>query len=439
MTDPCELRIEAFWDCDYVPSGSQCERGLLLRVHAPEIEQNEENGGSLNLALVIDASGSMRGSRLEAAKQASCRIVECLENKDRLSVVSFSKDSWVPVDGELISQAGKQSIIENISKITSRGSTNLGSGWWRGAEAVANHLDQDHSPSANVIVLSDGKANQGIRDPGRLAHYAGELQARGITTSCVGIGDDYSPLQLNAIAEMGGGRLHESAIPEEICDVLMGELGAVRTTAANSVELELIYPDEAAIEVLTRLPCTNLPGEIKLSLGPVGCGGQRETAFLVELPPGPAGKTFRFQYRVHWVNPNTGEQNVSPMMSTQLTVTDPLQYQEEIENRDVETANKIVLLWQSGLVFEALSLNESRQYHRAMELIDRHIPRMQRFVRGLATGDELLRTVRRLRNKVRNPWKDKRGLRASFVASKKTMKNEIDFRQNQSEDWRGHI
>ena len=62
-----------------------------------------------------------------------------------------------------------------------------------------------------VVVLSDGKANQAMVDLGELlpCRPAGR---RG-RTSAVGIGDDYAPLQLQALADHGGGRLHDAAMP----------------------------------------------------------------------------------------------------------------------------------------------------------------------------------------------------------------------------------
>ena len=70
MANDKKLSVKAFWDHDCVPAGEMSERGLLLRIDAPEIVQSLEPEKSLNLALVIDASGSMRDWRLEAAKQA---------------------------------------------------------------------------------------------------------------------------------------------------------------------------------------------------------------------------------------------------------------------------------------------------------------------------------------------------------------------------------
>ncbi len=435
MPKEMTLDVTASWDQAFVSANKASERGLLLQIKAP-ISTESEKIKPLNLALVIDASGSMTGDRLEAAKQAAVGIIDQLSDGDRLSVISFSSDIQVHIDGVFMGKTDSRKLIYEIDLIHPRGNTNLGGGWLRGAEAVASFIDKVNFNDGNVVVLSDGMANVGVLDPKVLAEHASQLLARGITSSCVGIGDGYSPLQLDAIAEAGGGRLHESSTPDQIVDVLLGELSALREAVASSVEVELVFSVATKTEVLTKLPTEQKENRIKVRLGEIGLGGQRDSAFLVHVPASVIGDQYRFEYRVHWVDPKSGEPYTSSWKTAQISAIDPLQYQKRSHERDVVIANRIILLWQSSLVNEAVGLNDGGHYKEAGFLIEQNIQRMRNFVTGLANGDELMNKILLLKDKVEAPWHDERSKRDSFVASKKMMKSEKNYSSNSSDDWR---
>jgi Ca-activated chloride channel family protein len=89
----------------------------------------------LNLAIVIDASGSMGGGKLEAAKQATALLVERLGPRDTLTVVSFASEVLTHAGPALLDAGGKRAALEAISGLQPRDSTDLCGGWQRGADS----------------------------------------------------------------------------------------------------------------------------------------------------------------------------------------------------------------------------------------------------------------------------------------------------------------
>jgi len=235
-------------------------RHLVVTVRAPRPEDREGREGRdadhstrppLDLALVIDASGSMRGRKLAAARTAARGVVERLGPRDRVSLVSFATAVHTHATAITCDDHGRGQLIAAIDGLHSRDMTDLGAGWLEGCDHVAaggttggttgdiaSGITGDTTPrQRRVLVLSDGMANRGITDPDVLGQHAAALRDRGIYTSAVGIGDDYSPVQLEALAEHGGGRLHDAPLGEDIVAVVLGELGEITATVADGMTL----------------------------------------------------------------------------------------------------------------------------------------------------------------------------------------------------------
>jgi Ca-activated chloride channel family protein len=160
--------------------------------------------------VVIDASGSMDGRPLACAVEAAHGVVQHLSYADRLSIVSFASETQVHLASTVMDAAGRDRAQAALACISARDCTDLGAGWLLGAECVARDMAERSGCQNRVLLLSDGHANSGITDPEVLAEHARELRLRGLFTSTIGIGDGYSPEQIQTIANHGGGRMHDA-------------------------------------------------------------------------------------------------------------------------------------------------------------------------------------------------------------------------------------
>ncbi|MSS99469.1 MAG: VWA domain-containing protein, partial [Opitutales bacterium] len=130
----------------------------LVSPAQPTSNQEEAPRAPLDLALVIDRSGSMGGEPLAAALESASRIVRGLRSDDRVAIVAF--DSAIEVVQPLTTASDREAIVARIKEIDARGSTDLFGGWEEGVKQLAPFTRKDRI--ARIILLSDGQANQGV-------------------------------------------------------------------------------------------------------------------------------------------------------------------------------------------------------------------------------------------------------------------------------------
>lgn len=193
----------------------------------------------LNLALVIDRSGSMSG-RIEHARAAAFGIVSRLDANDRVSLIQYDDDAQTLVPSTITDLAGKERLRKAIEAIALGGGTNLHRGLELGRDQVMRELKQ--AQVSRVILLSDGQANVGVVDPQAIASTARTAANQGVRITAVGIGDDYNEDLMEAIAEAGRGQYHYVKMASDLERVIAGELAGIQGTVATNVELHLKAP-----------------------------------------------------------------------------------------------------------------------------------------------------------------------------------------------------
>ena len=70
----------------------------------------------------------MSGGKLEAAKLASLGLLDRLNSRDRLTVVSFASDVVTHLQAAAMDEAGQRKARSAIGELSTRGMTNLSGG-----------------------------------------------------------------------------------------------------------------------------------------------------------------------------------------------------------------------------------------------------------------------------------------------------------------------
>ncbi|WP_034336187.1 vWA domain-containing protein [Deinococcus misasensis] len=221
----------------HLPEGLPCDMDVLIRIHAPVRPVGPETRLPLNLALVLDRSGSMSGRPIEYARQAARVAVQQMKDGDRVSVVAFDDQVSIPVESTVLTASNRNQIMGLIDSIETRGSTDLHSGWLNGGLQVSSFLNPAHLN--RVILLSDGEANHGITQPSEIQQNVSGLADRGVSTSTLGMGDHFNEDLLQGMAESGDGNYHYVSDPRELPTFFEQELLGLKHTFGRKVSLGL--------------------------------------------------------------------------------------------------------------------------------------------------------------------------------------------------------
>ncbi|MEO7912281.1 MAG: VWA domain-containing protein [Roseiflexaceae bacterium] len=236
----------------------------------------------LNLALILDRSGSMQGDKLRYVQQAACHVLDMLDERDRIAVVAYDDQVTLLAPSQLISVNMRAELKRKINELRPGGWTDLAGGWLEGCREVADRLTADGVHRA--LLLTDGLANRGITDIEELTHHARELRRRGVATSTFGVGLDFNEQLLEALAEQGGGHFYYIERPDRIPDVFRRELGELLTVVAREAFLSITIPSGVAVELLGDLPHERTGARLRIFLGDL-CAGERRALYTRVLTP----------------------------------------------------------------------------------------------------------------------------------------------------------
>jgi Ca-activated chloride channel family protein len=225
------------------------DRGTLLRNQPQEVvvkidlsaiaEKRKTHRPPLNLAVVLDKSGSMTGAKLEKTKQAAMQLVDRLEPQDFVSLVVFSDQARVLVPAQRVDDL--RALKRAIQGIEAGGSTALYSGVKLGAGEVGEYLSSRRIN--RVILLSDGLANIGPGSTRELRRLGCDLAEKGISVTTIGVGDDYNEDLMAGLAEASDANYYYVKDTEKLPEIFAKELGEMISVAARDVKIEIICPE----------------------------------------------------------------------------------------------------------------------------------------------------------------------------------------------------
>lgn len=291
------MRAEFSLDYDVV-TVEQPQKLYLMAQFTAGTAAGDQARRPLNLSLVIDRSGSMAGDKINYTRHAAQFLVQHLGSRDILSIVLYNDKVETLLPPEPVQR--KDAINQQIDGIRVFGTTNLSGGWLEGCTQVATNQSPDYLN--RVILMSDGLANRGVTDTPTLVSMALQKQDEGISTTAMGLGNDFNEDLMMEIAHAGGGAFYFIESPEVTPVIFKEELSGLLNVVGQNLTISITTTDHVSlVNQLNAYPMSSDSTTLSYRLGDIF--GDEVKTLVLELSI-PAMKsigeaqiaTLRFEY-----------------------------------------------------------------------------------------------------------------------------------------------
>lgn len=266
--DPGVVTLEGALGNSFVRAGTTSE--LVARVRVGTQPLGRGIRPPINLALVVDTSGSMEGEPIEDAREASLALLDSLAEGDRLAVVAFSSTSEVLLPSTELDEDNLHELRERIGRMEATGTTDMAGGLAAGLQEVVAQFDPQGIN--RVVLLGDGVPNDESGIPA-LAQAAGE---RGIAITALGLGIEYNETLMGQIAQLSGGRFHYIEESAQVAQVFRNEVLRLERVFGRNAVVQLQPGPGVRIDSVVGQSVAEAGGAVRVLLGELAEGEHRD-------------------------------------------------------------------------------------------------------------------------------------------------------------------
>ncbi|HKG26038.1 MAG TPA: VWA domain-containing protein [Thermomicrobiales bacterium] len=301
------LSIAVAWEKPVVPvSGG--EATLLVRMKAAETAgQDGHRRAPVDVAFVLDRSGSMAGEKLGLVKEAVAVAVGHLRDEDKTALVIYDHEVETLQHLAAATPRVKTAVRLALQGVDAGGSTNLSGGWLTGCDELSKGMGEGEVPVRirRALLLTDGLANVGISRADELTRHAHELRRRGIATTTLGVGHDFDEDLLASLAEAGGGNFQFIGKAAELRGFFERELGELLTVVAAGLSLSLTLPHGVRARLVNAFPSERHGKRIDVALGDLPASDELNLVFAVSVATGGRNEERLATLSASWSDPAT--------------------------------------------------------------------------------------------------------------------------------------
>lgn len=281
-SSPVEVRVNLAHP--KIPADKKFTSYLKVGLTGLKQDDQKPKRPPVNVAIVLDRSGSMRGAKLENAKKAAKEALARLGGDDVVSVITFESEVQVIVPATKLND--RERVMRAIDEIREGGSTAIFAGVSKGAEELRKF--KDPKQISRMVLLSDGLANVGPASPEELGRLGASLAKEGITVTTLGLGLDYNERLMSKLAQMSDGNHAFIKDPKELASVFQEEFGDILSVVAQDLRV-VVHCAEGVRPVRVLGREADIRSErVEVTMNQLRAGQEKYVLLEVELPAGKA-------------------------------------------------------------------------------------------------------------------------------------------------------
>jgi Ca-activated chloride channel family protein len=290
----------------------------------------------LNLAMVIDVSGSMYEedgtgiSRLKRVQDAMKEAIAQLQPNDTVSIVAFAHNAQTVLEATKVEDKAKiEQTIDSIDMFdVDPGGTSMNEGIQAGMSAVEKTMAA--GKLTQIVVLTDGETS-GEQACRQLAKVAGEKKMH---LTLMGVGTEWNSGLIKDLAKISEGKWYYIDVNEKAsaAKVFEEEFSALASAGFLDVELHLRPVKDVIIkrvrmvvpeikEIKTTEPEGAEARHMVAALGTLEHDQPRKYVLDLKLPKRPDGKYVIAQMEVTF-NPGSGKRESTGMIPLEMQYTE---------------------------------------------------------------------------------------------------------------------
>ena len=277
--------------------------GFFVLLAAPDVDVDSQQVIAKDVLLVLDVSGSMRGEKIDQAKEALSFVLDNLNDEDRFNIIAFSTSTY-SYARDLVAADERGEARDFVARLEAGGSTDIN----RALLEALSMTDGDRP--AIVIFLTDGLPTVGEVEIERIVDNVDQAAPGNVRIFPFGVGYDVNTALLDTIAVNHRGASGYVRPEEAIDEKVSAFYAKVSTPLLADIEIDFGRIDVADIY---PYPLPDLfAGTQLVVVGRYEDGGDTEITLRGEVN----GRTQTFRYDDMRFEESDGEEFIARLWAT---------------------------------------------------------------------------------------------------------------------------